>query len=51
MATLIAGIAVEDLLTYLGEYKVAKDVINTLKQNSQTVHTAYHKGRKVYNQA
>ena len=51
IATLIAGIAVEDLPTYLGDYEVAKDVINTLKQHSQTVHTAYHNGRKVYDQA
>ena len=48
MATLITGIAVEDLLTYLGEYEVAKDVIESFKKHSTTVNKAYKDGRKVY---
>ena len=51
MATLITGIAVEDLLTYLSEYEVTKDVIESFRKHSETVHTGYRDGLKVYDSA
>ena len=34
MATLLAGIAVEDLIEYLATYKVSKEVLDTLSEHA-----------------